>query len=43
MATGAPDLDTIRQDSYVAVIGFGPMGRAMTHTLLTAGYPVRYP
>ncbi|WP_406836180.1 NAD(P)-dependent oxidoreductase [Streptomyces sp. AHU1] len=31
---------TIRQDSAVTVIGLGPMGRAMTRTLLTAGHPV---
>lgn len=29
-----------RQDSAVTVIGLGPMGQAMTRTLLTAGHPV---
>ncbi|MFJ1595536.1 NAD(P)-dependent oxidoreductase [Streptomyces sp. NPDC088261] len=29
-----------RQGSAVTVIGLGPMGRAMTRTLLTAGHPV---
>ncbi|MFD6275112.1 NAD(P)-dependent oxidoreductase [Streptomyces sp. NPDC060209] len=29
-----------RQDSPVTVIGLGPMGQAMTRTLLTAGHPV---
>nr|BFD88307.1 NAD(P)-binding domain-containing protein [Streptomyces sp. Xyl84] len=31
---------TTRQDSTVTVIGLGPMGQAMTRTLLTAGHPV---
>ncbi|MBL3670116.1 NAD(P)-dependent oxidoreductase [Streptomyces sp. M2CJ-2] len=31
---------TTRQNSAVTVIGLGPMGRAMTRTLLTAGHPV---
>jgi 3-hydroxyisobutyrate dehydrogenase-like beta-hydroxyacid dehydrogenase len=31
---------TSRQNSAVTVIGLGPMGRAMTRTLLTAGHPV---
>ncbi|MFI5617872.1 NAD(P)-dependent oxidoreductase [Streptomyces sp. NPDC051567] len=31
---------TTRQDSPVTVIGLGPMGRAMTRTLLAAGHPV---
>lgn len=32
--------DTTRQDSAVTVIGLGPMGQAMTRTLLAAGHPV---
>ncbi|WP_329203394.1 MULTISPECIES: NAD(P)-dependent oxidoreductase [unclassified Streptomyces] len=31
---------TTRQHSAVTVIGLGPMGQAMTRTLLTAGHPV---
>lgn len=31
---------TTRQNSAVTVIGLGPMGQAMTRTLLTAGHPV---
>ncbi|MFE5242373.1 MULTISPECIES: NAD(P)-dependent oxidoreductase [unclassified Streptomyces] len=31
---------TTRQKSAVTVIGLGPMGQAMTRTLLTAGHPV---
>ncbi|WP_327316486.1 NAD(P)-dependent oxidoreductase [Streptomyces sp. NBC_01235] len=31
---------TTRQGSAVTVIGLGPMGQAMTRTLLTAGHPV---
>lgn len=31
---------TTRQNSTVTVIGLGPMGQAMTRTLLTAGHPV---
>ncbi|MEU9192713.1 NAD(P)-dependent oxidoreductase [Streptomyces hundungensis] len=31
---------TTRQKSPVTVIGLGPMGQAMTRTLLTAGHPV---
>ncbi|MFB6784400.1 NAD(P)-dependent oxidoreductase [Streptomyces sp. NPDC056352] len=31
---------TATQDSTVTVIGLGPMGQAMTRTLLTAGHPV---
>jgi 3-hydroxyisobutyrate dehydrogenase-like beta-hydroxyacid dehydrogenase len=31
---------TIRHGSAVTVIGLGPMGQAMTRTLLTAGHPV---
>lgn len=31
---------TTTQDSAVTVIGLGPMGQAMTRTLLTAGHPV---
>ncbi|MFE6887127.1 NAD(P)-dependent oxidoreductase [Streptomyces sp. NPDC057694] len=31
---------TTRQDSAVTVIGLGPMGQAMTRTLLNAGHPV---
>lgn len=31
---------TARQDSAVTVIGLGPMGQAMTRTLLAAGHPV---
>ncbi|MGX1672722.1 NAD(P)-dependent oxidoreductase [Streptomyces sp. NPDC055400] len=31
---------TARQNSTVTVIGLGPMGQAMTRTLLTAGHPV---
>ncbi|MEW2297542.1 NAD(P)-binding domain-containing protein [Streptomyces sp. NPDC006743] len=31
---------TTRQDSTVTVIGLGPMGQAMTRSLLTAGHPV---
>ncbi|WP_393059933.1 NAD(P)-dependent oxidoreductase [Streptomyces sp. LN549] len=31
---------TTRQDSAVTVIGLGPMGQAMTRTLLAAGHPV---
>ncbi|MFF4056524.1 NAD(P)-dependent oxidoreductase [Streptomyces sp. NPDC001668] len=31
---------TTGRDSAVTVIGLGPMGRAMTRTLLTAGHPV---
>ncbi|MYV55442.1 NAD(P)-binding domain-containing protein [Streptomyces sp. SID3212] len=31
---------TTRQGNSVTVIGLGPMGRAMTRTLLTAGHPV---
>ncbi|MFG2455778.1 NAD(P)-dependent oxidoreductase [Streptomyces sp. NPDC048523] len=31
---------TTGQNSAVTVIGLGPMGRAMTRTLLTAGHPV---
>ncbi|MFB9576400.1 NAD(P)-binding domain-containing protein, partial [Streptomyces yanii] len=31
---------TTRQDSAVTVIGLGPMGQAMTRTLLIAGHPV---
>lgn len=31
---------TTEQDDAVTVIGLGPMGRAMTRTLLTAGHPV---
>ncbi|MFF4456426.1 NAD(P)-dependent oxidoreductase [Streptomyces goshikiensis] len=31
---------TTRQNSAVTVIGLGPMGRAMTRTLLAAGHPV---
>ncbi|WP_282703647.1 NAD(P)-binding domain-containing protein [Streptomyces sp. CC219B] len=31
---------TTRRDSSVTVIGLGPMGQAMTRTLLTAGHPV---
>ncbi|MFD8569801.1 NAD(P)-dependent oxidoreductase [Streptomyces sp. NPDC059639] len=31
---------TTRQDSAVTVIGLGPMGQAMTRTLLYAGHPV---
>ncbi|MFE9861035.1 NAD(P)-dependent oxidoreductase [Streptomyces sp. NPDC005780] len=32
--------DTTRQDNSVTVIGLGPMGRAITRTLLAAGHPV---
>ncbi|GAB3178693.1 NAD(P)-dependent oxidoreductase [Streptomyces incanus] len=31
---------TTRQNSAVTMIGLGPMGQAMTRTLLTAGHPV---
>ena len=31
---------TTTQGSAVTVIGLGPMGQAMTRTLLTAGHPV---
>ncbi|MGA4538883.1 NAD(P)-dependent oxidoreductase [Uniformispora flossi] len=31
---------TTRQNSAVTVLGLGPMGQAMTRTLLTAGHPV---
>jgi 3-hydroxyisobutyrate dehydrogenase-like beta-hydroxyacid dehydrogenase len=35
-----PQNSTIRQGSAVTVIGLGPMGQAMTRTLLAAGHPV---
>ncbi|MEV8452721.1 NAD(P)-binding domain-containing protein [Streptomyces sp. NPDC052095] len=37
---GRQNHPTTRQNSAVTVIGLGPMGRAMTRTLLTAGHPV---